>query len=58
MPVYYKCKNCGEDHPSPIGFGDKESFEDPTNIIRDNSFQCPKTDQSALYSTEDMFWKD
>ena len=37
---------------------DKESFEDPTNIIQDNSLQCPKTGQSALYSQEDMFWKD
>jgi len=57
MPIYFKCKNCDEEHPSPIQM-DKKSFEDPTNIILDNSFQCPKTNQSALYSKEDMFWKD
>jgi len=56
MPVYYKCKNCDEEHPSPIAFGDKASFD--TATLKNNSFQCPKTNQSALYSKEDMFWKD
>lgn len=36
MPIYFKCKNCDEEHPSSIQM-DKESFEDPTNIIQDNS---------------------
>jgi len=57
MPIYFKCKNCDEEHRSPIQT-DKKSFEDPTNIIQDTSLQCPKTIQSALYSKEDMFWKD
>ena len=57
MRIYFKCKNCDEEHISPIQV-DKKRFEDPTNIIQDNSFQCPKTNQSALYSKEDMFWKD
>ena len=57
MPIYFKCKNCSEDHPSPIQM-DRETFEDSTNIIQDNSFQCPKTGQSALYSKEDMYWRD
>ena len=57
MPIYFKCKNCDEEHPSSIQV-DKESFEDPTNIIQDNSLQCPKTGQSALYSKKDMFWRD
>ena len=57
MPIYFKCKNCDEEHPSPIQM-DKEYFEGPTNIIQNNSFQCPKTNQSAFYSKEDMFWKD
>lgn len=42
MPIYFKCKSCPEEHPSTIEM-DKESFEDPTNIVQDNSLQCPKT---------------
>lgn len=57
MPIYFKCKNCDEEHLSPIQI-DKESFEYSTNIIQDNSLQCPKTGQYALYNKEDMFWKD
>jgi len=56
MPVYYKCKICDEEHPSPIAFGDKASFD--TANLKNNNFQCPKTGQSALYSKEDMFWKE
>lgn len=56
MAVYYRCKICGEEHPSPIAFGDKESFESAT--IRNNTFQCPKTGQFASYNKEDMFWKE
>lgn len=55
MAVYYKCKICGEEHSSPIGFKDKESFESST--LAENSFECPKTRQSAKYDKEDMFWK-
>jgi hypothetical protein len=56
MSVYYKCKICDEEHPSSIAFGDKASFD--TATLENNSLQCPKTGQSALYSKEDMFWKD
>lgn len=56
MPVYYKCKICGKEHPSPIAFGDKQSFERST--LKNNSFQCPKTGKSATYDKEDMVWKD
>lgn len=56
MPVYYKCKVCGNDHPSPIAFGDKGSFDSGT--LAGNSFQCPEKGESALYDKEDMFWKD
>ena len=56
MPVYYKCKICGEEHLSPIAFGDKASFD--TAALKNNSFQCPKTGTSALYDKKDMFWKD
>jgi len=57
MPIYFRCKNCDEEHPSPTQV-DRYTFEDPTFISQDNSLQCPKTNQSALYSKEDMFWKD
>jgi len=56
MAVYYKCKICGEEHLSPIAFGDKKSFETATLV--GNSFQCPKKLQSAIYDKKDMFWKD
>lgn len=55
MPIYFRCKNCDEDHPSPIQV-DRETFEG-SNIIQDSSFQCPKTGQSALYSTKDTYWR-
>ncbi len=57
MTVYFRCKNCDEEHRSPIQM-DKKSWEDPNNIFQDNSLQCPKTIKSALYSKEDMFWRD
>ena len=57
MPVYFRCKSCEGEHPSPIQM-DKNSFENPTNIIQNNSFQCPQTRQMAVYDKEDMFWKD
>jgi len=56
MPIYFRCKNCDEDHPSPIQV-DRETFEDSTNIIHDSSFQCPKTGQSAFYSKKDTYWR-
>jgi len=56
MAVYYRCKLCGEEHPSPIAFRDKGSFESAT--IQSNTFQCPKTKQSASYDKDDMFWKE
>ena len=55
MSIYFRCKNCDEDHPSPIQV-DRETFEG-SNIIQDSSFQCPKTGQSALYSKKDTYWK-
>jgi len=56
MPVYYRCKACGKEHPSPIGFGDKRSFE--TTTLENNSFQCPEKRRSDNYDKKDMFWKD
>jgi len=57
MTVYFRCKNCDEEHRSPIQM-DKKSWEDPNHIFHDNSLQCPKTIKSALYSKKDTFWKD
>ena len=56
MPVYYRCKICGKEHPSPIGFGDKKSFE--TSSLNNNGFQCPETGKIATYDKKDMFWKE
>ncbi len=56
MAVYFRCKSCGGEHPSPIAFGDKLSFE--TSTLTSNSFHCLKTQQMATYDKKDMFWKD
>lgn len=56
MPVFFKCKLCGQQHPSPIAFGDKRSFD--TSNLNDNKFQCPKTGKMASYDKKDMTWKD
>jgi len=56
MAVYFKCKSCGDEHPSPIGFGDRRSFE--TSSLMNNGFQCPVTGQMASYDKKDMVWRD
>jgi len=56
MPVYYRCKKCKEEHPAPIGVGDRQSFE--TSSISGNKFQCPKTGKMASYDKKDMVWRD
>lgn len=56
MPVYFKCKSCGQEHPSPIGFGNKQAFD--TAILKDNVFKCPETGELHSYDKEDMIWKE
>lgn len=56
MAVYFRCKNCGKEHPSPIAFGSKSTFD--TTTLSNNQFQCPTTLQMASYDKRDMFWKD
>lgn len=56
MAVFFKCKACGNLHPSPIAFGDKRSFD--TATLKGNSFQCPQTGKMATYDKKDMIWKD
>jgi hypothetical protein len=56
MPVYYTCKMCGGEHPSPMVLRDEEAFDSST--LWGDSFQCPVKGESALYDKEDMFWQD
>ncbi len=56
MPVYYKCKVCEDEHPSPIPIDGKRAFE--SSSMMTISFQCPVNGESAIYDKEDMFWKD
>ncbi len=56
MAVFFKCKNCGQLHPSPIAFGDRKSFD--TSTMQGNQLQCPKTGKMASYDKKDMVWKD
>ena len=55
MPVFYKCKICGEKHPSPVAYT-KESLDSST--ITGQIFKCPKTGQAAKYDLIDLFWED
>ncbi len=56
MPVYYKCKVCEDEHPSPIPCDDERSFD--SSSLMTIPFQCPVKGESAIYDKEDMFWKD
>lgn len=54
MAAYFKCKICGEKHPSPAAFT-KESLESST--FMGTVFKCPRTGQTAKYDLIDMFWE-
>lgn len=54
MPVYFKCKICGEKHLSPVAYT-KESLDSST--ITGQTFKCPKTGQAAKYDLIDLFWE-
>lgn len=56
MPVYFKCKSCGKEHPSPIAFGNKSAFD--TATLKNNGFECPETGEMHSYDKEDMIWRD
>ena len=56
MPVYYKCKICGDEHLSPVVLREEEAFDSST--LWDQNFRCPVKGESALYDKEDMFWQD
>jgi hypothetical protein len=56
MPVYYKCKICGNEHPSPIVFPDEMSFNN--SAFENTVFKCSIRFQKATYHKEDIFWQD
>jgi hypothetical protein len=56
MAVFFKCKICGQEHKSPIAFGNKQSFD--SSSLSNNVFQCAKTGKPASYDKKDMFWKE
>lgn len=56
MAVLFRCKICGGNHKSPIGFGDKRSFDSAR--LSNNVFECPKTGRPASYDKKEMFWQD
>ena len=58
MPVYYKCKICGSEHPSPIVFPDKISFHNSAFESSPIAFKCSIKLETAIYQKEDMFWQD
>ncbi len=56
MPVYYKCKICGSEHPSQIVFLDEVSF---ANSASENiALKCPIKLVTATYHKGDMSWQD
>jgi DNA-directed RNA polymerase subunit RPC12/RpoP len=50
------CKACGQKFPSPIQM-DKASFDDPSNRLENNSYQCPHCGESRGYDKSDLFWE-
>lgn len=56
MPVYYKCKICGSEHPSPIVFPDEISFHN--SAFEKIVIKCSIKLETAIYPKEDMFWQD
>jgi len=56
MAVHYRCKRCGETHPSPVPFAEKLYFD--AAVTLDLEFECPKLEETAVYNKTDMFWKE
>jgi CheY-like chemotaxis protein len=55
MPLYYRCKSCGDEHLSPIVFPDKRSYT-RSHLTR-NLFICPGTKGAARYAKPDLYWR-
>ena len=55
MPLYYRCKSCGDEHLSPIVFPDRRSYT-RSHLTR-NLFVCPGTKGAARYGKPDLYWR-
>jgi CheY-like chemotaxis protein len=55
MPLYYRCKSCGDEHLSPIVFPDRRSYT-RSHLTR-NLFVCPGTKGAARYGKVDLYWR-
>lgn len=55
MPLYYRCKSCGDEHLSPIVFPDKRSYT-RSHLTR-NLFICPGSKAAARYGKPDLYWR-
>jgi predicted RNA-binding Zn-ribbon protein involved in translation (DUF1610 family) len=49
-----RCEHCREWFPSPIGFGESESFESSTMVLIGNQVQCPKCGKMTGCDKENM----
>ena len=56
MAVFFKCKRCGELHPAPIAFGDKQVFD--AWPLPAEQFQCPNTGRRDSYEKGHMEWRE
>jgi hypothetical protein len=54
MAVFFKCKNCGQEHSCPLFFSDENSFlADTVGTI---VLACSVTKKTASYEKRHMFW--
>jgi hypothetical protein len=56
MSVYFKCKSCHDEHPTPAGFVDRASFD--ASPMPDAQFTCHGTGRTDSYVRKDMYWRD
>lgn len=56
MPAYYDCKRCDQSHRVPTEFPTRLSLRN-SDFSRD-SFPCPKTEKRALYTKDELFWRE
>jgi len=56
MGVYYRCKRCGGEHPSPVSYAEKLYFD--AAVTLELEFECPTTHAGARYNRTDMVWRE
>lgn len=56
MPILFKCKACGAEQVSPIGFATRKAFE--SSVVHENSFQCSTCTTAGKYDKKDFYWRD